>query len=125
MNKNGQDLINKQLELVHEPILIDNVIGGDNTEVYVEFKGRSSRFFINEELGNNINKWLDNLPVITVQELENLMKKRDVTLVQLSELLEDEELMDIKNIDEWVKKYNNDDCFLPIEVLDRTLEVNL
>ena len=126
MNINEQqELINSQLKLVNEAILIDDIIGGKSSEAYVEFKGRSSRFTIDEELGNNINKWLDNLPVITVQKLENLMKKRDVTLVQLSELLEDEELKQIKNVEEWVKVYNNQDDFLSMDVIDRIIKVNL
>jgi len=126
MNTNEQqELINDQLIKVKEPILIDNVIGGDNTEVYVEFKGRSSRFLINEDLGNSINKWIDNLPVITINEIEDVMNKYNVSLEKISELLEDEELMEIKNIDIWVQKYNNHDCFLPIDVIDRILEVNL
>ena len=58
--------------LVKESILIENVIDGNNTEVYVEFKGRSSRFLINEELGNSINKWLNNLTVITVNEIKEV-----------------------------------------------------
>lgn len=125
MITNGQDLINKQLELVHKPILIDNVIGGDNTEVYVEFKGRSSRFFINEELGNSINIWIDNFTLISVNEVKELMNKYEVSLEKISEILEDEELMEIKNIKEWVNTYNEQDCFLPIEVIDRVVEVNL
>ncbi len=120
-----QKLINSQLMIVKEPILIDNVIGGDNTEVYVEFKGRSSRFLINDELGDSINKWIDNLPVITINEIEQIMNKYNVSLEKISELLEDEKLMEIKSIDIWVQKYNNHDCFLPIDVIDRILEVNL
>lgn len=125
MNIIKQKLIDSQLLIVKEAILIDNVIGGDNTEVYVEFKGRSSRFLINEELGDSINKWIDNLPVITINEIEQIMNKYNVSLEKISELLEDEELMEIKSIDIWVKKYNNHDCFLPIDVIDRILEVNL
>lgn len=126
MNTNKQqELVNSQLIKVKEPILIDNVIGGDNTEVYVELKGRSSRFLINEELGNSINKWIDNLPAITISEIEQIMNKYNISLEKISELLEDEELMEIKKIDRWVEKYNNDEYFLPSKVIDRILEVNL
>jgi hypothetical protein len=126
MNTNKQqELINSQLMIVKEPILIDNIIGGDNTEVYVEFKGRSSRFLINEELGCSINIWIDKLPIITSTEIQQIMNKYNVSLEKISELLEDEELMEIKNINDWVEKYNNHDCFLPLEVIDRILEVNL
>ena len=120
-----QELINSQLLIVKEPILIENVINGDNTEVYVEFKGRSSRFLINEELGNSINTWLNNLPVITVNEIKEVMNKYNISLEKISELLEDEELMRIENIEEWVNTYNAQDCFLPIDVIDRIIEINL
>lgn len=125
MRMNKQNLMNKQLEQVDKPILIDNVIGVDNKEVYVEFKGRSSRFLINEELGESINKWIDNLPMITINEMKLIMNKYNVSLGKISELLEDEELMKIQDIDKWVEKYNQDDCFLPINIIDRILEVNL
>ena len=120
-----QKLINSQLMIVKEPILIDNVIGGDNTEVYVEFKGRSSRFLINGELGSSINKWIENLPVITINEIQQIMNKYNVSLEKISELLEDEQLMEIKNIEKWVEKYNNHDCFLSIGVIDKVLKSNL
>lgn len=120
-----QELINLQLLMVKEPILIENVINGDNTEVYVEFKGRSSRFLINEELGNSINTWLNNLPVITVNEMKEIMNKYNISLEKISELLEDEELIKIENIEEWINTYNEQDCFLPIDVIDRIIEVNL
>ncbi|WP_368029161.1 hypothetical protein [Arcobacter sp. s6] len=120
-----QELINSQLLIVKEPILIENVINGDNTKVYVEFKGRSSRFLINEELGNSINTWLNNLPVITVNEMKEVMNKYNISLEKISELLEDEELIKIENIEEWINTYNEQDCFLPIDVIDRIIEVNL
>lgn len=120
-----QELINSQLLIVKEPILIENVINGDNTEVYVEFKGRSSRFLINEELGNSINIWLNNLPVITVNEIKEVMNKYKISLGKISELLEDEELIKIENIEEWVNTYNEQDDFLSIDVIDRIVEVNL
>ena len=120
-----QELINSQLLIVKEPILIEDVINGDNTEVYVEFKGRSSRFLINEELGNSINTWLNNLPVITVNEMKEVMNKYNISLEKISELLEDEELMRIENIEEWVNTYNEQDDFLPIDVINRIVEVNL
>lgn len=80
---------------------------------------------INEELGNSINKWIDNLAVITINEMEQIMIKYNVSLEKISELLEDEELMEIKNINTWVEKYNNQDCFLLVDVIYRILEVNL
>lgn len=120
-----QELINSQLLIVKESILIENVIDGDNTEVYVEFKGRSSRFLINEELGNSINSWLNNLPVITVNEMKEVMNKYNISLEKISELLEDEELIKIENIEEWVNTYNEQDDFLSIDVIDRIIEVNL
>lgn len=120
-----ENLINDQLKIVKEVILIDDVIGGDSSEVYVEFKGRSSRFNINEELGNSINLWIENLPVITVNEIKEVMSKYNVSLEKISELLEDEELMEIKNIEKWVEKYNNQDCFLDIKVIDKIVKGNL
>jgi hypothetical protein len=120
-----QELINSQLLIVKEPILIENVINGDNTEVYVEFKGRSSRFLINEKLGNSINTWLNNLPVITVNEMKEVMNKYNISLEKISELLEDEELIKIENIEEWINTYNEQDDFLSIETIDRIIEVNL
>lgn len=120
-----QELINSQLLIVKESILIENVIDGDNTEVYVEFKGRSSRFLINEELGNSINSWLNNLPVITVNEMKKVMNKYNISLEKISELLEDEELIKIENIEEWVNTYNEQDDFLSIDVIDKIIEVNL
>lgn len=53
-----ESLMNSQLKLVNEAILIDDVIGGDGSEIYVEFKSKSSRFIVNEELANSINKWI-------------------------------------------------------------------
>lgn len=120
-----KELISSQLMIVNEPILIENIIGGDNTEVYIEFKGRSSIFLINEELGYSINEWIHNLPTITVNEIEGIMNKYNVSLGKISELLEDEELLEITSINEWVDKYNDQDCFLSIDVIDRILEVNL
>ena len=126
MNINKQqELINSQLLIVKESILIENVIDGNNTEVYVEFKGRSSRFLINEELGNSINTWLNNLTVITVNEMKEVMDKYNISLEKISELLEDEELIKIENIEEWVNTYNEQDDFLSIDVIDRIIEVNL
>ena len=119
-----EELINSQLEGVNAAILIDDVIGGDGSEIYVEFKGRSSRFKINEELGYSINKWIKELPKIATFEIEEIMKKYDVTLKEIAELLEDEELMVIDNIEEWVKTYNKQDAFLPIETIDKMIEGN-
>jgi len=120
-----EKLIEKQLKIVNKAILIDDIIGGNGSEVYVEFKGRSSRFDVNEELGNNINKWLDNLPEITVNEIKEVMDKYNISLEKISELLEDEELIKIENIEEWVNTYNEQDDFLTIDVIDRIIKVNI
>lgn len=53
------------------------------------------------------------------------MNKYNVSLVKISELLEDEELMKIRDIVDWVNVYNEQDDFLPIDVIDRIVEVNL
>lgn len=123
--KEREHLINSQLKLVKEAILIDEVIDGDGSEVYVEFKGRSSRFIVNAELGNSINRWIDNLQVITINEIEQIMKKYNVSLKKIAELLEDVELMEISNIYDWVKKYNNQDYFLDRDTIDRIVKGNL
>ncbi|MDX4062197.1 hypothetical protein Q6A90_07420 [Aliarcobacter skirrowii] len=120
-----EELINQQLEVVNAAILIDDVIGGDRSEVYVEYKGRSSRFDVNEILGSNINKWIENLPMITITEIVEVMNKHNVTLEKTSEILKDEELMKINDVEKWVKVYNNQDAFLPTDVIDRMVEVNL
>jgi len=120
-----EKLIEKQLKIVNKAILIDDIIGGNGSEVYVEFKGRSSRFDVNEELGNNINKWLDNLPEITVNEIKEVMDKYNISLEKISELFEDEELIKIENIEEWVNTYNEQDDFLTIDVIDRIIKVNI
>lgn len=124
MPLNKQELIDSQIAIVKEPILIDDVIGGDGTEVYVEFKGRSSRFLINDKLGNSINEWIDNLPVVTVLQIQSIMNKHNISLRSLSELLDDDILIEINSIDKWVEKYNNHDNFLPINVIDKIVEVN-
>jgi hypothetical protein len=53
------------------------------------------------------------------------MHKYNISLEKISELLEDEELIKIENIEKWVEKYNNHDCFLPVDVIYRIVEVNL
>jgi predicted patatin/cPLA2 family phospholipase len=121
---NKQVLIDEQLSKVNTPISINDVIGDENKCV-VSFKGRTTNFIYDENLGDNINSWLDNLPVITVNEIKEIMNKYNISLEKISELLEDEELIKIENIEEWVNLYNEQDCFLPIDVINRILEVNL
>ncbi|MBU0924529.1 hypothetical protein KKG81_06545 [bacterium] len=121
---NKQVLIDEQLSKVNAPISINDVIGDENKCV-VSFKGRTTNFIYDEKLGENINSWLDNLPIITVNEIKEVMTKYSVSLEKISELLENEKLIKIKNIEEWVNLYNEEDCFLPIDVIDRIVEVNL
>lgn len=121
---NKQVLIDEQLSKINAPISINDVIG-DNNKCVVSFKGRITNFIYDEKLGDNINSWLDNLPIIRVNEIKEIMNKHSVSLEKISELLEDEELIKIENIEEWVNLYNEQDCFLPIDVIDRILEVNL
>lgn len=121
---NKQVLIDEQLSKVNAPISINDVIGDENKCV-VSFKGRTTNFIYDEKLGDNINSWLDNLPIITVNEITEVMNKYSVSLEKISELLEDEKLIRIENIEEWVNLYNEQDCFLPIDVIDRMVGVNL
>lgn len=121
---NKQVLIDEQLSKVNAPIFINDVIGDENKCV-VSLKGRTTNFIYDENLGDNINTWLDYLPVITVNEIKEVMNKYNFSTEKISELLEDEELMKIENIEEWVNHYNEQDCFLPIDVIDRIVEVNL
>lgn len=121
---NKQVLVDEQLSKVNAPILINDVIG-DESKCVVSFKGRTTNFIYDENLGDNINSWLNNLTVITVNEIKEVMNKYNISLAKISELLEDEELIKIENIEEWVNLYNEQDCFLPIDVIDRVLEVNL
>lgn len=121
---NKQVLIDEQLSKINVPISINDVIGDENKCV-VSFKGRTTNFIYDEKLGENINSWLDTLPVITVNEIKEVMNKHSVSLEKISELLEDEKLIKIENIEEWVNLYNDQDCFLPIDVIDRIMEVNL
>jgi hypothetical protein len=121
---NKQVLIDEQLSKVNAPISINDVIGNENKCV-ISFKGRTTNFIYDEKLGDNINSWLDNLPVITVNEIKELMNKHSISLKKISELLEDEKLVKIENVEEWVNLYNEQDCFLPIDVIDRIVEVNL
>jgi hypothetical protein len=121
---NKQVLIDEQLSKINVPISLNDVIGNENKCV-VSFKGRTTNFIYDEKLGENINSWLDNLPVITVNEIKEVMNKYSVSLEKISELLEDEELIKIENMEEWVNLYNKQDCFLPIETIDRIVEVNL
>ena len=121
---NKQVLIDEQLSKVNEPIFINDVVG-DESRCVVTFKGRTTNFIYDENLGDNINTWLDNLPVITVNEVKEVLNKYNISLEKISELLEDEELIKIKNIEEWVNTYNEQDCFLSVDVIDRIVEVNL
>lgn len=125
MNLNNKEvLIDEQLSKVNAPIFINDVIG-DESRCVVTFKGRTTNFIYDENLGDNINTWLNNLPVITVNEMKEVMNKYNVSLEKISELFEDEELMEIKNIEKWVNTYNDQDDFLSIETIDRIVEVNL
>ena len=121
---NKEALIDEQLSKVNAPIFINDVIG-DESRCIVTFKGRTTNFIYDENLGDNINTWLNNLPVITVNEMKEVMNKYNISLGKISELLEDEELIKLENIEEWVNTYNEQDCFLPIETIDRIVEVNL
>ena len=121
---NKQVLIDEQLSKINAPIFINDVVG-DESRCVVTFKGRTTNFIYDENLGDNINTWLDYLPVITVNEIKEVMNKYNISLEKISELLEDEELIKIKNIEEWVNTYNEQDCFLSVDVIDRIVEVNL
>jgi DNA helicase HerA-like ATPase len=121
---NKQVLIDEQLSKVNSPIFINDVIG-DESKCVVTFKGRTTNFIYDENLGDNINSWLNNLPIITVNEMKEVMNKYNISLEKISELLEAEELIKIENIEEWVNTYNEQDDFLPIDVIDRIVEVNL
>jgi predicted patatin/cPLA2 family phospholipase len=121
---NKQVLIDEQLSKVNAPIFINDVIG-DESKCVVSFKGRTTNFIYDENLGDNINTWLNNLPVITVNEMKEVMNKYNISLEKISELLEDEELIKIENIEKWVNTYNEQDDFLSIETIDRIVEVNL
>jgi predicted patatin/cPLA2 family phospholipase len=121
---NKQVLIDEQLSKVNAPIFINDVIG-DESRCVVAFKGRTTNFIYDENLGDNINKWLNNLPLITVNEMKEVMNKYNISLEKISELLEDEELIKIENIEKWVNTYNEQDDFLSIETIDRIVEVNL
>lgn len=124
---NKQVLIDEQLSKINAPIFINDVVG-DESRCVVTFKGRTTNFIYDENLGDNINTWLDNLPVITVnevKEVKEVLNKYNISLEKISELLEDEELIKIKNIEEWVNTYNEQDCFLSVDVIDRIVEVNL
>ena len=101
---NKQVLIDEQLSKVDASISINDVIEDENKCV-VSFKGRTTNFIYNEKLGDNINIWLNNLPVITVNEIKEVMNKYNVSLEKVSELLEDEELIKIENIEDWVNIY--------------------
>ncbi len=121
---NKEALIDEQLSKVNAPIFINDVIG-DESRCIVTFKGRTTNFIYDENLGDNINTWLNNLPVITVNQIKEVMNKYKISLEKISELLEDEELIKIENIEEWVNTYNEQDDFLSIETIDRIVEINL
>lgn len=121
---NKQVLIDEQLSKINAPIFINDVIG-DECRCVVTFKGRTTNFIHDENLGDNINSWLNNLPVITVNEIKEVMNKYNISLGKISELLEDEELKKIENVEKWVRVYNKQDDFLPVDVIDRIVEVNL
>jgi hypothetical protein len=125
MNSNNkQVLIDEQLSKVNASIFINDVIG-DESRCVIAFNGRTTNFIYDENLGDNINTWLNNLPVITVNEIKEIMHKYNISLAKISELLEDEELIEIENIEVWVNLYNKQDYFLPIDVIDRVVKINL
>lgn len=125
MNSNNkQVLVDDQLSKVTAPIFINDVIG-DESKCVVSFKGRTTNFIYDENLGDNINSWLYNLPGITVNEIKEVMNRYNISLAKISELLEDEELIEIENIEVWVNLYNEQDYFLPIDVIDRVVKINL
>ena len=118
-----QILINQQILLIKKPISIDD-FQGDNSKCVVSYKGRCANFKYDSYLAKNVNNWLDNLPKITIEELKYILIQRDVSLKDIAEILEDEELSRVENIEEWVRIYNNQDDFLPIEIIDRMMETN-
>lgn len=69
--------------------------------------------FINDVIGDNINS------------CNKVMNKYSVSLEKISKLLEDEKLIKIKNTEEWINLYNQQNGFLTIDVIDRIVEVNL
>lgn len=99
-------------------------LSGDASKSVVTYKGRSLNFYYDENLAENVNKWLDNLPAITVKELEVVLKKNGVTLREIAATLEDKELMEIDDIEQWVKIYNDDDYFLSINTIDHMMKIN-
>ena len=65
--------------------------------------------------------------MITVSEINEVLNKYNTTLRNIAELLEDDndELIAIDDVAVWVETYNNQDCFLPIDIIDRIVAVNL
>ena len=120
-----ESIIEKHLKNIKQPILINDVIGGDGSEVYVEFKGRGSRFTINDQLSININSWLDNLPKISIDDIQDLMTKYQVSLNDISQCLEDEESSQISDVERWVNVYNNQDDFLSVDSIERIVKSNI
>ena len=49
--------------------------------------------------------------------MKEVMNKYAISLEKISELLEDEELIEIINIEEWVNSYSEQDDFLSIETI--------
>lgn len=115
--------LDRQLAMIKKPIAIYDFIG-DASKSVVTYKGRSLNFYYDENLAENVNKWLDNLPAITVKELEVVLKKNGVTLREIAATLEDKELMEIDDIEQWVKIYNDDDYFLSINTIDHMMKIN-
>ena len=116
-------LINQQILLIKKPISIDD-FQGDNLKCVVNYRGRCANFKYDSCLAENVNNWLDNLLKITTEELKNILIHRNISLKDIAEILEDEELLKVENIEEWVRIYNNQDDFLPIETIDRMMEIN-
>ena len=48
-----------------------------------------------------------------------------MTLNDISQCLEDEELSQISDVERWVNVYNNQDDFLPIESIERIVKSNI
>ncbi|MDD3817979.1 MAG: hypothetical protein PHI89_07820 [Thiovulaceae bacterium] len=115
--------LDRQLAMIKKPIAIYDFIG-DASKSVVTYKGRSLNFHYDENLAENVNKWLDNLPVITVEELKGVLEKYGVTLSEIATTFEDEELAEIDDIEQWVKIYNDDDYFLSIDMIDHIMKIN-
>lgn len=75
-------------------------------------------------LPKNINLFIDNLPVITVDVVRKLLNNYNISLLNISKFLEVEKLSMIEDTDEWVNIYNSQDAFLSIDILERIVKGN-